>query len=70
MLFINKLKELEVSFAEISQEVVETDNLHSEVNEKRKKEESTKLKINNVQVMLERSVDSILNKFDKDDREQ
>ena len=40
------------------------------MNEKRKKEESTKLKINNVQVMLERSVDSILNKFDKDDREQ
>jgi len=28
MLFIDKLKELECSFAEISKEVVEADNLH------------------------------------------
>jgi len=28
MLFIDKLKELESSFAEISKEVVEADNLH------------------------------------------
>lgn len=47
-LFISKLKELEVSFTEISQEVVETDNLHSEVTEKRKKEEKVALKINQV----------------------
>lgn len=69
-LFISKLKELEISFTEISQEVVETDNLHSEVTEKRKKEEKVALKINHVQNLLEQSVDNILAKFDKDDREQ
>jgi hypothetical protein len=47
-LFISKLKELEISFTEISQEVVETDNLHSEVTEKRKKEEKVAFKINHV----------------------
>ena len=38
LLFVEKLKELESSFVEISQEVVENDNLNKEVAAKRKLE--------------------------------
>jgi hypothetical protein len=36
MLFVEKLRELESNFAEISQEVVENDNLNKEISAKRK----------------------------------
>jgi hypothetical protein len=54
MLFIDKLKELESSFAEISKEVVEADNLHQQA--AKKKRDDSVAALSNAQQMLERQV--------------
>ena len=50
---MEKLRELESSFVEISQEVVENDNLHQEIHAKRKKEQLIKQEILNKQELLD-----------------
>ena len=72
LLFVEKLRELETSFNEISHEVVETDKVTQDVTAKRKQELQTLLsaKPMNVQSSLDRSMEAIIGEYSKDETQK
>ena len=69
LLFVDKLRELETSFVEISHEVVETDKVTQDVTAKRKQELQNLLEAQpmNGQNNLDRSMEAILSNYDNDE---
>ena len=69
LIFVERLRELESSFVEISHEVVETDRVAQDVTAKRKQEMQTLLeqKPMNGQNNLDKSMEDILSNYDNEE---
>ena len=69
LIFVERLRELESSFVEISHEVVETDRVTQDVTAKRKQEMQTLLeqKPMNGQNNLDKSMEDILSNYDNEE---